>query len=113
MVLTPKAKAGPRVSPEPQPQPQQHETSDRPQTTVPLGLPEDLTTVERRWAVFVENYGPYVQEQAKMYMAARARRIWGRLGNLLKRHSWVVRYRQINFIPHYALKWVKGWRPVR
>jgi len=48
---------------------------------------------------------------AKVYMVLRARRIWGKLGNLLKTSPVCRSWRNYNMFPTWARRWVKVWRP--
>ena len=48
---------------------------------------------------------------ARAFMVRRARRIWGRLDQLLSRSLWRQAYRALHFVPARVLKFVKWWRP--
>ena len=50
---------------------------------------------------------------ARVYMVLRARRIWGKLGNLLKTSGICRSWRNYNMYPTWARRWVKGWRLIR
>ena len=52
------------------------------------------------------------QEAARSYAVVRARRIWGRLGNLLQRSLWCKAWRAANCVPRIILRWVKTWKLV-
>ena len=52
------------------------------------------------------------QEAARSYAVVRARRIWGRLGNLLSRSLWRKAWRAANCVPRIILRWVKTWKLV-
>ena len=52
------------------------------------------------------------QEAARSYAVVRARRIWGRLGNLLSRSLWCKAWRAANCVPRIILRWVKTWKLV-
>ena len=63
------------------------------------------------WLAFSDRLGLLNQNSAREYMVARARRTWGRLGQLLQRSIWCRMWRTANQVPTYCLKWVKVWRP--
>ena len=53
------------------------------------------------------------EEAARALIVARARRIWGLLGLLLKRSRWCQKFRKDHFVPEYVLRHVKRWKQVR
>ena len=61
------------------------------------------------WAAFARAICEGAQKAAKQVMVVRARRIWGRLGNTLKRSKWAIEYREEYLIPSVIQRWVKVW----
>ena len=49
---------------------------------------------------------------ARLWAVLRARLRWGRLGNLLRRARWAVRFRETYMMPRMVLRWVKRWDPM-
>jgi len=72
--------------------------------------PVAASPVERRWDRLAWLLILAAQEGARAFMVLRARRIWGLLGNKLRRSPWCRAWRSINAIPTVALRWVKVWR---
>ena len=64
-----------------------------------------------RWLDIANKYDEFTQNLIREHMVARARRIWGRLGNLLRRAAWPKKWRNANQVPGYVARWVKVWRP--
>ena len=89
------------------------------QVLVPEGEPSDPERPVRdreaetrnldSWAAFARAICEDAQKAAKQVMVARARRIWGRLGNTLKRSKWAIEYRDEHLIPSVVQRWVKIW----
>ena len=53
---------------------------------------------------------PGWEHAAKAFMVKRARRIWGRLGSLLRDARMAKEWREKNCVPHIILRWVRTWR---
>jgi len=67
---------------------------------------------EEAWGRLSLALNASAQEAARSYAVVRARRIWGRLGNLLQRSLWCKAWRAANCVPRIILRWVKTWRLV-
>ena len=66
-----------------------------------------------RWARLAVSLNEADQEAAKASIAARARRVWGRLGGLLSRSKWAKEYRNERMVSMYIIRFVKRWCPIR
>lgn len=66
--------------------------------------------VVNRWGRLAKELNEESQKAAREYLVARARRIWGQLGNKIKRSKWCQLWRAAYAVPVFALRWVKGWR---
>ena len=62
-----------------------------------------------RWVALVVAYPRHVQVETRTFMVERVRRIWGRLGNVIRRHRWCINYRDLNMTPVRLMAWVKRW----
>lgn len=62
-----------------------------------------------KWSRFSMRLNHAHQLEAQEYMVARARRIWGRLGLLLRRSIWAKFYRARKFVPVFITRIVKKW----
>ena len=67
---------------------------------------------EEAWGRISLALNESAQEAARSYAVVRARRIWGRLGNLLQRSLWCKAWRAANCVPRIILRWVKTWKLV-
>ena len=65
-----------------------------------------------RWLALADKYSEFHKNLVREYMVARARRIWGRLGGLLKKSAWAKKWRNAYQAPSYVQRWVKVWRPM-
>ena len=72
--------------------------------------PGEQARIAGLWAALSERVSSTAKDAAREFMVLRARRIWGRLGNLLRRSIWARIWRAANAIPIFALRWVKSWR---
>ena len=64
------------------------------------------------WVDLVERLVTSAANEARAFAVCILRKRWGRLGNLLKRHSWAIEYRGRNFVPVWYTRIVKRWRAV-
>lgn len=76
------------------------------QITVVIAQP-----VADRWGRLVLRVNEQDQESARAFMVQRARKIWGRLGNLLRRSLWCQTFRATHFLPVRVLTYVRRWVP--
>ena len=67
---------------------------------------------EEAWGRISLALNDSAQEAARSYAVVRARRIWGRLGNLLQRRLWCKAWRAAIRVPRVILRWVKTWKLV-
>ena len=67
---------------------------------------------EEAWGRISLALNDSAQEAARSYAVVRARRIWGRLGNLSKRSLWCRAWRAANCVQRIILRWVKTWKLV-
>ena len=51
--------------------------------------------------------------EAREFQVRRARKMWGRLGNILRRNSWCQAYRAAHFVPVFVISIVKRWARIR
>ena len=61
------------------------------------------------WARISTRLNHAVHLESQEYMVARARRIWGRLGNKLRQWKWAKYYRARRFVAVFLVKVVKKW----
>ena len=73
-------------------------------------VPPVIPGVPRRWAVLARRYCEFVAKSAQVWAVTRARVRWARLGRLLRRARWAIRYREENFVPRFVLTFVKRWK---
>ena len=64
-----------------------------------------------RWGGLSRRLCDAARDGARTYLVLRARRIWGRLGNLLRRSIWAQTWRAANQVPQLVHRWVRVWRP--
>ena len=72
-------------------------------------IPEDIVDL---WTDIVERLITSAAREARAFAVCILRKRWGRLGNLLKRHSWAIEYRGQNFVPVWYTAIVKRWRAI-
>ena len=62
-----------------------------------------------RWFTLADLlFNAYYNEQKEHAVRLR-RRMWGRLGNLLRHHPWCQAFRVGNFVPRWSVRIVKKW----
>ena len=61
------------------------------------------------WRRFVLSYVVGVQKEAQEFQVKRARKMWGRLGQVLQKNRWAIIYRLTNFVPVFVVSLVKRW----
>jgi len=64
------------------------------------------------WTDIVERLITSAAREARAFAVCILRKRWGRLGNLLKRHSWAIEYRGQNFVPVWYTAVIKRWRTI-
>ena len=84
---------------------------DDPQITVRVRDPAQQQLLALQWFRVADNLFHRFYEKYREYQVARIRRIWGRLGNMLKRHPWVIAFRTKHFVAKYTWALVKRWSP--
>ena len=78
---------------------------------VVLPGPENNPALLARWEQLVEGIVEQDRDAARAAIVCRARKIWGRLGGLLKRALWAQAWRSANLVPTYVHRFVKKWVP--
>ena len=68
------------------------------------------TQVEMRWHRLSWDLCAAARVGARCFMVLRARRIWGVLGNRIRRSLWCQAWRSLNAVPVITLRWVKVWK---
>ena len=70
----------------------------------------EMTTVVGKWGILSLRLNAAAKDGARTYLVLRARRIWGLLGNKLRRSMWCKAWRMANAVPEFVFRWVKVWR---
>lgn len=80
-----------------------------PAPTEPTGPTTTGSTTLARWEHLVVVVNEQDQQAAQAFVVQRARRIWGKLGNLLRRSLWAQAWRAAHMVPYRVLVYVKRW----
>lgn len=64
----------------------------------------------RSWAVMMQKMLERQIKVARDEIARWVRRHWAHFGKLLKKHPWVVEYREANYDPVYRMALRKQWK---
>ena len=72
--------------------------------------PPVASEVATRWLDLADRLCEEDQRAARAIAVQRARRIWGRLGNLLRRSAWCQAWRAEHLVSCYVYRFVRVWR---
>lgn len=64
----------------------------------------------RRWAVIMQKMLERQIKEARDEIARWVRKHWAHFGKMLRKHPWVVEYREENYDPVYRMALRKQWK---